>query len=107
MSMFKVAAVAVALAGAAVAFAPTDAQAQGWGHGYGHHQGYNQGYYHRQAPVYVPPHIARKQAQLSNRFVQKYGYVQSQPQHHYGYGRQYHNGYGYQQPQVHSFQFGW
>jgi hypothetical protein len=104
MSIFKVAAVAVTLAGGAVALAPGAAQAQGYGYGYGHHQGYNQGYY-RQAPVYVPPRVARKQAQLSHRFVQKYGYVQPQP--HYGYGRQYYNGYGYQQPQVHSYQFGW
>jgi hypothetical protein len=105
MSMFKVAAVAIALSGGTLALAPTDAQAQGYyGHGYGHHQGYNQGYY-RQAPVYVPPRVARKQAQLSHRFVQKYGYVQ--PQHHYGYGRQYHDGYGYHQPQVQTYQFGW
>ena len=105
MSMFKVAAVAVALAGGGLAFAPTDAQAQGY---YGHHQGYNQGYY-RQAPVYVHPRVARKQAQLEHRFIQKYGYVQ--PQHHYGYGRQYHNGYGHgyghHQPRVQTYQFGW
>jgi hypothetical protein len=104
MSIFKVAAVAVAIMGGAVALAPTDAQAQGYGYGYGHHHGYNQGYY-RQAPVYVPPRVARKQAQLSQRFVQKYGYVQPQP--HYGYGRQHYNGYshGYGRPQ--GFGYAW
>jgi hypothetical protein len=42
-----------------------------------------QGYYYQQ-PQYVPPRIARKQEQLSERFVQKYGYVQPQPQYYGG-----------------------
>jgi hypothetical protein len=98
MSILKVAAVAFALAGGALALSPTAAQAQGYGYGYGHHQGY-----YRPAPAYVPPHIARKQAQLSRRFVEKYGYVQPQPT--YGYGRPSYYGHGYGRPR--GYNYGW
>jgi hypothetical protein len=55
-----------------------------------------QGFYYQQAPAYVPPRIARKQAQQEQRFIQKYGYQQPQyyPQQQY-YQRQPR----YQQPQ--------
>jgi hypothetical protein len=108
MSKFKVAAFAVALAGGVMALAPVDAQAQGYGsHGYGHNGGYNYGY--APQPQYVHPRVARKQAQLQERFVEKFGYVQPQ----YNYGRQHHyrqNHYGYQhqyQPRGHSYSFSW
>jgi hypothetical protein len=99
MSTFKVAALAVALTGGLLTLAPTDAQAQGYGHGYGHsrpHYGY------APQPQYVPPHIARKQAQLAHRFHQKYGYVQPRQQYGYGYG---HGGYGHHQPR--GYGYGW
>jgi hypothetical protein len=44
-----------------------------------------QGYYYQQ-PQYVNPRVSRKQAQLQERFVEKYGY--QQPVQPYGYGYQ-------------------
>jgi hypothetical protein len=56
-----------------------------------------QGYYYQQPqPQYVDPRIARKQAQLAERFHQKYGYVQPQ--------QQYYGGGYYQQPQPRYYQ---
>jgi hypothetical protein len=108
MSKFKVAAFAVALTGGIMAFASTDAQAQGYGH-----YGYGGGRHHyAPQPQYVNPRIARKQAQLERRFHEKFGYVQ--PQH--GYGRQnyyghnqgyYNQGYQHHQPRGYSYSFGW
>ena len=42
-----------------------------------------QGYYYQQPPAYVSPRVQRKQQQLSDRFIEKYGY--QQPQYNYGY----------------------
>jgi 1,6-anhydro-N-acetylmuramate kinase len=86
MSILKTAALAAAvLSGGLVA---AEAQPYGWGHGYGHP---GRGY-HRPAPhVWVPPNVARKQLQLQERFVEKYGV-----QHHYRprHHRPYYGGYG-------------
>jgi hypothetical protein len=57
-----------------------------------------QGYYYPQQPAYVPPRIARKQAQLNERFVEKYGYVQPQRQQYYGGGYYQQPRYYQQQP---------
>ena len=56
--------------------------------------------YYPQQPAYVPPRIARKQQQLEQRFIEKYGYVRPQPQYGYGYRqpRYQQPGYGYAQP---------
>ncbi len=56
-----------------------------------------QGYYYQQPqPQYVDPRIARKQAQMAQRFHQKYGYVQPQ--------QQYYGGGYYRQPQPQYYQ---
>jgi hypothetical protein len=92
MSTLKIAALAAALAGGLVSLAPAAAQAQPYGYGeYQPRQRY------APQPQYVPPHIARKQAQLARRFHEKYGYVQPRPQYGYGqgYGRPRDDGYGY------------
>ncbi len=102
MSTFKVAALAVALAGGLLTLAPADAQAQGYGYGHG---GYGYRQHYAPQPQYVDPRILRKQAQLSARFHEKFGYVQ--PQNHYGYGRPrlYGHGYGHHQPR--GYGYGW
>jgi hypothetical protein len=92
MTALKTAALAAAVLGGSLATA--EAQYYGhYGHGYGHH-----GYYRPAPPVYVPPRIARKQAQLQERFVEKFGYVQPQPQ----WGHHYHR----PRPQV-QYYYGW
>jgi hypothetical protein len=120
-SILKVAALAVAVSGGVLTLAPADAQAGGYG--YGHH-GYNQGY----APQYqyVHPKILRKQAELRERAIRKFG-IDPYAQQHYGharpqyYGRGYNQNYGYRQnhgyrqnygyqgyqPQGFSYSFGW
>lgn len=66
----KTAALAAAVLGGSLAAA--EAQPYGhWGHGQGH--GYTR-HYRAAPPAYVPPRIARKQAELRERFVEKYGY---------------------------------
>lgn len=66
MSTLKVAALAAALtAGMAVS-----AGAQSYG---GWQDGRGYGHYRPQPQVWVPPKVARKQAELSERFVEKYG----------------------------------
>lgn len=84
MAMFKFAAAAV-LGFGLVAAAPA-AQAQ-WGPQGG-------GYYGQQQPVWVPPKVARKQAQQQERFIEKFGV---QPGYGRGYrdGPPYGNAYGY------------
>jgi hypothetical protein len=119
-SILKVAALAVAVSGGVLTLAPADAQAGGYGYG---HQGYNHGY----APQhqYVHPRILRKQAQIRERAIRKFG-VDPYPQlggydrpRHYGHG--YRQNYGYQQdygyrqsyggghyqPQGYSYSFSW
>jgi hypothetical protein len=92
MSILKVAAVAAALAGGFAA----SAQAQPYGYWNGGY-GYAQPHYRAAPPVYVPPHIARKQAQLQERFVEKFGYVQ--PRYNpYGYRGHEPRGYGHHRP---------
>jgi hypothetical protein len=79
MSALKTAALAAAVLGGSFAAA----QAQPYGHyaPHGHGYGYGYGRHHYQpAPAYVHPRILRKQAQLRERFVEKFGYPQ-----HYGY----------------------
>jgi hypothetical protein len=68
-----------------------------------------QRYYYQQPQVYVPPRVARKQEQLRQRYIQKYGYTPPQYQYypqqpgyyydpqprfrrHYGYGGGYYYG---------------
>lgn len=73
-----------------------------------YYPGPQRGYY-AEPPVYVPPRIARKQAEQSRRFVEKYGYVPPVPQYgrrapQYGYQNlyrepQYGYGGGYREPQ--------
>jgi hypothetical protein len=98
MSALKTAALAAAVLGGSLA----TAEAQYYGHhGYGHGHGYgHHGYYRPAPPVYVPPRIARKQAQLQERFVEKFGYIQPQPQPHWGHG--YHR----PRPRV-QYHYGW
>jgi hypothetical protein len=57
--------------------------------------------YYQQPQVYVPPRVARKQAQQQRRFIEKYGYQNPQqgyyyqrPQQQY-YGPRYEYGPGY------------
>jgi hypothetical protein len=111
MSTLKVAALAVALSGGIAAFAPADAQAQGYGYGRGHYQPH---YGYAPQPQYVHPKILRKQAQLQERFYEKYGYAAQhghrpgRPWNHgygYDYGHQYGQGYGHRQ--VQTYTFGW
>jgi hypothetical protein len=93
---------AAVVAGACVA---TEANAQY----YYYPQPQPQYQYYRQPQVYVPPRVARKQAQQQQRFIQKYGYQQPQQgyyyqrpqQQYYGqpYGRnRYGSGYQYYAP---------
>ncbi len=81
---------------AGVGLAPTSAAAQYY---YYYSQPapqyYYPQYYGYHQPTYVPPRIARKQAQQYNRFVEKYGYVE--PQYHY-YAQPRVRGYYYQHP---------
>jgi hypothetical protein len=89
MTKFKAALVAMSALSGAISFGSA-AEAQYYGHP-------PQGYYYQQPrPQYVDPRVARKQAQLAERFHQKYGYVQPQPQYYGG-------GY-YQQPQPQYYQ---
>jgi hypothetical protein len=92
MSMLRNVAFAVAAFGFVAASSGAEAQ-----YYYHPHYGYVQ-----QQPQWVPPKVARKQEQLTERFIQKYGYQQPryvQPGygHGYGYGRPP-RGY-YHQPQ--------
>jgi hypothetical protein len=96
MSTLKVAALAAALVGG-MTFTATAQPYGHWNGGYGHRQPQ-----YRQAPVYIPPHIARKQAQLNQRFVEKFGYVQPQPRHN-PYGG---HGYGHRYPRHHQGAWG-
>jgi hypothetical protein len=101
MSTFRIAAVAAAILGGSIAAA----EAQPYGHyGYGH----GRGYYGHQPQVWVPPNVARKQAQLQERFVEKYGVVQP-PRPHWGHrGNWGHNPYAYRQPYHHvPHRYGW
>ncbi len=118
-SILKVAALAVAVSGGVLTLAPADAQAGGYGyrgdHGY---NGYNQGYAPHQQ--YVHPRILRKQAQIRERAIRKFG-VDPYPQlggygHGYRQNRGYHQDYGhrqnyggghYGQPQGYSYSFSW
>jgi hypothetical protein len=50
--------------------------------------------YYGQPQVYVPPRVARKQAQQERRFIEKFGYQQPQPR----YYRQRQQPYYYEQP---------
>jgi hypothetical protein len=103
MSFLKVAAVAVAVSGGILAFAPAEAQAQGYGYygqGYGHHYASQHQYVHPR----VAHRIARHQARLARQ--------QAWEQHYYAqqhYGRPSHYGYSYHQPRAQSFSysFGW
>lgn len=63
--------IAGALGALSLAGASTDASAQYYYQQPSPYYRYQPQY---QPPVYVPPRIARKQAQLSERFVEKYGY---------------------------------
>jgi hypothetical protein len=68
---------------AGASLAPTGAAAQ-----YYYYPQPQQRYYYPQPygynqPQFVPPRVARKQAHQYNRFVEKYGYVQPQPQYNY------------------------
>ncbi len=80
---------AVVIAGACVAggFTATEAQAQ-------YYYPQAQPYYYGQPQVYVPPRVARKQAQQERRFIEKFGYQQPQPR----YYRQRQQPYTYDQP---------
>jgi hypothetical protein len=111
MSYLKVAALAVAVSGGAFAFAPTEAQAQG----YGHH-GYNGHHQYAQQPYYVHPKIARKIAKKQARLARQQAWEQQYyaQQNYYGHSRPHHYGHGYRgasyhQPRVQSFSysFGW
>jgi hypothetical protein len=99
MSTLKTAALVAAVLGGSLAAA--EAQTVGpWGqpYGYGHgHYGYRQ-----QAPVYVHPRVARKQAQQYDRFVQKYGVVQP-----YGYYQQPRPYWHQPRPRPHVYHYGW
>jgi hypothetical protein len=97
MSMFRNVAFAVAAFGFVAASSGAEAQ-----YYYHPHYGYVQ-----QQPQWVPPKIARKQEQLTERFIQKYGYQQPryvQPGYGYGYAPpprgyyQHPQPYGYVQP---------
>jgi hypothetical protein len=100
MSKLKIAAFAAVLS---AGFAAT-AEAQPYGYWQGRPGGY--GHYRAAPPVYVPPHIARKQAQLQERFVEKYGVVQPYPHYrqrqHWG-----HRPYGYAQPRPYGYYNAW
>jgi hypothetical protein len=94
MTKFKAILVAASAAVGVIGFGSV-AEAQYYyppGHGY---------YYQPQQPAYVPPRIARKQAQLNERFVEKYGYVQPQPRY---YGGGYYQQPRYYQPQPRYYQ---
>jgi hypothetical protein len=91
-NVLTIAAGAAMIAGASLA--PTGAAAQYYYYQQPAPQYYYQHPYGYQQPTYVPPRIARKQAQQYNRFVEKYGYVQPQPQYYY-----------YQQPRVRGYYY--
>jgi hypothetical protein len=97
MSTLKVAALAVAVAGGMLTLAPA---AEAGGYGYHGDHGYHQGY--APQPQYVHPRILRKQAELRERAIRKFG-VDPYAQQHYGhaqphhYGRRFRQDYGYQQ----------
>jgi hypothetical protein len=108
MSFLKVAAVAVAVSGGILTFAPAEAQAQGYGHygrGYGHHYAPQHQYVHPR----IAHRIARHQARVARQqaWQQQYYYGHARPRH-YGYAPTYH-GHGYHQPHTQSFSysFGW
>ncbi len=83
MTKFKAILVAASALAGVIGFGPA-VEAQYYGYP-------PQGYYYQQPQQqYVNPKIARKQEQLAERFHQKYGYVQPQPQYYGG---------GYYQPQ--------
>jgi hypothetical protein len=104
MSFLKVAAVAVAVSGGILTFAPAEAQAQGYGY-YGHGYGHQNQYVHPK----VAKKIAKRQARLARQqaWEQQYYYSQARPRH-YGYAPSYY-GHGYHQPRTQSFSysFGW
>jgi hypothetical protein len=84
MSALKTAALAAAVLGGTLAAAQAQPYGHyGHGHAFGHGHGYGR-YYRPQPPVYVHPRIARKQAQLQERFVERYGYVQPRGYHQPG-----------------------
>jgi hypothetical protein len=100
MSTLKIAALAAAVLGGSLA----SAEAQPYGH-WGHGQGY--GHYRPAPHAYVHPRIARKQAQLNERFVQKFGYVYPHAYHaprpRWGHGHGYNH-----RPRPHvQYQYGW
>ncbi|MGL4241794.1 MAG: hypothetical protein ACRCTI_11835 [Beijerinckiaceae bacterium] len=109
MSTLKIAALAAALTAGTVASANAQYVGHGYGHGYGHR-------YYGGAPTWVHPKIARKQAQLQERFVERYGVVQPRfhnPSPHWGYAYGHGYGHGYRpygyahpRPRVH-LQYGW
>lgn len=102
MSTLKTAALVAAVLGGSLAAAEAQPYGQ-WGHapGYGHHYGQGYGHRYRPAPpVYVHPRIARKQAQLQERFVEKFGYGYQQPRPHWG-----HNPYRARPPV--RYHYGW
>jgi hypothetical protein len=103
MSALKTAALAAAVAGGLLASA--DAQAYDhWGRGHGGWGHVEPRAYHH-APVYVHPRIARKQAQLQKRFIQKFGYI---PDAGHGYHQpRPHWGHPHYRPQVRSYHYGW
>jgi hypothetical protein len=89
----KAAITAITLAGAGLASSAASAQVYYDQYGrpvYRQPQVYNP--YRYQQPTYVPPRIARKQAQQRERFIEKYGYQYQQP-------RVYRQPRVYQQPQ--------
>jgi hypothetical protein len=85
--------------GAAGLCMTTTAQAQ-----YYYGQPRTQYYYEQPAPPYVSPRVARKQAQLEQRFVDKYGYQQP---YYYPAQRPYPQQYQYQQPRAYQQRPGW
>jgi hypothetical protein len=99
MSTLKTAALVAAVLGGSLATAQAQPYGQwGYGHGYGH-GGYG---YRQPAPVYVPPRVARKQAQQYDRFVQKYGVVQP-----YGYYQQPRPYWHHPRPRPQVYHYGW
>jgi opacity protein-like surface antigen len=106
MSKLKIAAVAAAILGGAL----SAAEAQSYGH-YGHYGQRQHGWHHQAPPqVYVSPRVARKQAQLQERFVEKYGVQRPQYHRPYHYRPQQY-GYGYpvypQPRQRLQYDYGW
>jgi hypothetical protein len=104
MSALRTAALAATLAAGLTASFEAQAYDR-WTHGPSYGYGHAQPHWRGHAPVYVHPRIARKQAQLRERFVEKYGYVRPwshgyhQPRHHWGHP--------HPRPHVRSWHYGW